>query len=330
MSGITVIVPHWNRCDLLELLLQQLGRQTCPIAEILVVDNGSRDGSVELAESKGARVIALERNIGFSGAVNRGVGEARTEYVAILNNDVEPRPDWLERLRRAMEEPRVFFATGKLLDSAHPGRLDGSFDTISRGACPWRAGHGRPDGPEWSQTRRIRMAPFTAALFRAELFRRVGPLDERFESYLEDVDFGLRCAIQGYSGLYVPEAVARHAGSATLGAWHRDTVRRNARNQLLLVAKHYPARYFLRYGWPVFVGQSLWGLVALRHGRGLAFLRGKLEGMALFRRVRREAKAGGGRPTGLSRILERSESEIHELQRRTGFDPYWRLYFALT
>lgn len=330
MSGITVIVPHWNRCDLLERLLQQLRCQTCPIEEILVVDNGSRDGSVELAGSQGARVIALEQNIGFSGAVNRGIREARTKYVAVLNNDVELQPDWLERLRRAMEEPRVFFATGKLLSASRPDRLDGTFDTISRGACPWRAGYGRTDGPEWSQTRRIRMAPFTAALFRAELFRRVGLLDERFESYLEDVDFGLRCAIEGYTGLYVPEAVARHFGSATLGVWHRDTVRRHARNQLLLVAKHYPPRTFLRYGWPVFVGQSLWGLVALRHGRGLPFLRGKLEGMALFRRVRREAAGGGGRPKGLSRILEQSESEIYELQCRTGFEPYWRLYFALT
>lgn len=330
VSGTTVIVPHWNRRDLLERVLEQVRSQTCPVQEILVVDNGSQDGSVELAKSKGARVIALERNIGFSGAVNRGIREARTDCVAILNNDVELQPDWLERLRKAIEEPGVYFATGKLLNAARPELLDGTFDTVSRAACPWRVGRGRRDGPTWSLPRRIRMAPFTAALFRAKLFRKVGLLDERFGSYLEDVDFGLRCAMRGYTGFYVPEAVGRHIGSATLGRWHKETVRLNARNQVLLVAKHYPGRYLFRYAWPILVGQSLWGLLALRHGRGVAFLRGKLQGLALFPQVRREVVRAGGWQRGLSRIVEQSEAEIFELQRRTGFDRYWRLYFKLT
>jgi GT2 family glycosyltransferase len=315
---------------LIERLLEQLRRQTCAIAEILVVDNGSRDGSVELAREKGVRVIALERNLGFSGAVNRGIQETRTEYVAIVNNDVEPEPDWLERLRRALAEPRVFFATGKLLQAAEPHLLDGTFDTISRGACAWRAGSARSDGALWSERRRIRLTPFTAALFRTELFRHVGHLDESFGSYLEDVDFGLRCALRGYLGMYVPEAVARHAGSATLGRWHRETVRLNARNQVLLVAKHYAKRHLVRYAWSILVGQSLWGFVALRHGHGFSWLRGKLEGLALFPRVRRRAARAGGRRTGLSKILEQSEFEIYQLQKQAGFDPYWRVYFALT
>lgn len=330
MSGITAIVPNWNRRDLIERLMERLRRQTYPLDEILVVDNGSSDGSVEAARSSGARVIALERNIGFSGAVNRGIQEARTEWIAILNNDVEPAPDWLERLVKAIEQPGVWFAASKLLSAAQPGRLDGSYDLLSRGACAWRAGRGRRDGPLWARSRRIRLAPFTAVLFRAELFGRLGLLDERFESYLEDVDFGMRCATHGYSGVYVPEAVATHLGSATLGVWHPDTVRRIARNQVLLVAKHYPARSCFRYGWSILVAQSLWGMVALRHGRALSFLRGKMEGLALFRRVRREASGNGARRGGLARVLERSESEIFRLQRRTGFDLYWRLYFALT
>jgi GT2 family glycosyltransferase len=330
VSGITAIVPHWNRRDLLEPLLDRLRGQTCPVVEVLVVDNGSQDGSVELAKSKGARVIALDRNIGFAAAVNRGIREARTRLVAILNNDVDPRPDWLERLSRAIEEPGTFFATGKLLNAARPELLDGAYDLISRGACAWRAGQGRRDGPEWSRPRRIRMAPFTAVLFRAELFRKVGLLDERFGSYLEDVDFGLRCALRGFSGAYVPEAVACHAGSATLGLWSKETVRLIARNQVLLLAKHYPARYLWRYGWPILAGQSLWGLLAQRHGAGLACLKGKFEGLKVGRGVRREVARSGGWPKGLSRIVEQSEAEIYELQRRTGFDRYWRLYFSLT
>src|SRR5438046_2849976 len=84
--------------------------------------------------------------------------------------------------------------------------------------------------------------------------------------FSHDVDFGIRCATGGFRGVYVPDAVAYHQGSATLGPWHPDTVRKISRNQLLLVAKHYPRRWILRYGWPVFVAQGLWGFVALRHG----------------------------------------------------------------
>lgn len=325
-ASVTAIVPQWNRRDLLEQTLDDLHAQTCPAAEIVVVDNGSVDGSVELAREKGARTIALERNAGFSGAVNRGVREARTELVAVINNDVRLAPDWLERLRGALEESGAHFATGKLLDEANPERIDGTFDLLSRAACPWRAGAGRPDGPAWSARRRIRLAPFTATLFRAELFEKVGLLDERFESYLEDVDFGMRCAVAGYSGVYEPAAVARHRGSATLGRWHPGTVRRLARNQVLLAAKHYPGRCLVRFAWPLLVGQALWGAVALRHGRGLAYLRGKLAGVAEFPRARKTQRADA---RTVAAVLRESEREILGYQRETGFDAYWRCYFAL-
>ncbi len=324
-GGVTVIVPNWNRRDLLASLLEGLRRQSSPVAEILVVDNGSSDGSVEMAERSGARVLAMGRNAGFSAAVNRGIRECRSGWLAVVNNDVAPAPDWLERLLEAAQRPRVWFATGKLLSQSRRDTLDGTFDALSRGGCAWRAGHNRPDAPLWNRLRGIRFAPFTATLFRAALFERAGLLDERFESYLEDVDFCLRCARLGLWGLYVPAAVATHAGSATLGPWHRETVRLISRNQLLLVAKHYPGRWLARCAWPILVGQMLWGLVALRHGRGLAFLRGKLEGLRRFRTMRDPMPV-----EVVATILQRSEAEIFALQRRVGFDLYWRLYFLLT
>lgn len=330
MPGVSVVVPNWNGRALLERLLQRLGTQTCPVEETIVVDNGSQDDSVEVARRLGARVLALGRNTGFSGAVNRGVGECRTPRVAVVNNDVEPAPDWLERLLGALEASGTWFATGKLLNAAQQDTIDGAYDGLCRGGCAWRVGHGRPDGPLWEGTRKIWFAPFTAALFRAELFGKVGPLDERFESYLEDVEFCLRCAVAGYEGLYVPEARAYHQGSATLGAWHKDTVRRIARNQLLLVGKHYSGRDLWRQGWRILVAQTLWGAVALRHGRGGAFLRGKIEGFRMLRQMRRDAPWKAAEPGRLSRILASSEADILEFQRQSGFDRYWRWYFALT
>jgi hypothetical protein len=328
MSGVTVVVPNWNRRDLLLELLGALRAQSQPVEEVLVVDNGSTDGSAEAAQAGGARVLRMDTNAGFSRAVNCGIRAARTRWLAIVNNDVRPAHDWLERLLERARQEDAWFATGKLLEAARPDRLDGTFDTICRGACAWRAGKGRPDGPRWRQSRAIRLAPMTATLFRAELFERVGLLDERFESYLEDVDFGLRCAGKGYGGAYVPEAVAYHVGSATLGAWSPETVRRLSRNQLWLVAKHYPRRWIGRYGWPVLVAQALWGLLAARHGAGLAWMRGKLEGLRQFRAMR--PLGGGAGQDDIGSIVDESERELLALQRQTGFDLFWRLYFALT
>ncbi len=326
MAQATVIVPNWNRREMLEALLGRLAGQTRPPAEVIVADNGSQDGSDEAAERLGARVLRFGCNLGFAAAVNAGVRESRTELVAVVNNDIEPAPDWLEKLQQALADaPEACFAAGKILDARRPELLDGTWDLIARSGCAWRAGQGRPDAEVWNRPRPIAFAPFTAALFRRALFDEVGPLDERFESYLEDVEFGLRCARAGRRGVYVPLSRASHWGSATLGRWHPEVARRISRNQVLLVAKHFPPDGWLRYAWPVAAGQALWGLVALRHGAGWAWLRGKTEGLRRFVEFRREHQVGP-----IEDLLHESERELYELQRETGFDAYWRLYFALT
>lgn len=321
-ASVSVVIPNWNGATNLASLLTSLKTQTHPIQEIVVVDNGSTDNSIVVAGRAGARVIALDSNLGFAPAVNRGIQTATGDWIVIVNNDVQLTPAWLATLMSEAQAREAWFATGKLLDLK--GRIDGTYDALCRGGCAWRCGAGRADGPPWNATRKIYFTPFTAALFRAELFRRIGLLDQDYESYLEDVDFGLRCALAGLSGIYVPAAVGHHQGSATLGRWHSESVRRIARNQLLLVAKHYPRHWIARYGWPVLIAQTLWGLVALRHGAGLAYCKGKLDGLRNFRPMRRN---GSG---DLLEILQESEREIHELQRENGFDSYWRLYFALT
>jgi GT2 family glycosyltransferase len=305
-AGVTAIVPVWNRRDLLARSLGGLRAQTYPIAEAVVVDDGSRDGSAELAESLGSRVVRMGAHGGFAKAVNRGIRESRTPLVAIVNNDVDLAPDWLEKLAAALE-PGVWFATGRILQAAAPDRIDATYDALCRGGTPWRVGHARQDGPAFREPRQIRSAPFTAALFRAALFQQAGMLDERFESYLEDVDFGLRCALAGCAGRYAPDAVAWHQGSATLGRWHPETTRRMARNQVFLVA------------------QALWGLVAVRHGAAWPWVRGKFEGFRRFPELRNVPAH-----QGVAEILYASEREIHRVQRQSGSDLYWTLYFLLT
>jgi GT2 family glycosyltransferase len=321
--SISAIVPVWNGRELLERLLVSVAAQTALACEVLVIDNGSSDGAPELAASRGARVIAMGRNAGFAAAVNRGIAEARGEWIAVLNSDVELAPDYFARLRQC----DAWFATGKIVSAADPRRIDATFDVLCRGGTAYRVGNGQPDGAWFDRERPIRLAPFTAALFRFELFERVGKLEESFESYLEDVDFGLRCAAAGLTGTYIPAAVARHRGSAALGRWHPETVRRIARNQLLLLARHYPQRLLWRWIWPILVAQLLWGGVALRHGSGLAWLSGKLQGVRDFGAARTVSEPLN--QNVLTVLTAEAETIIRETQ-AAGHDSYWRLYFLLT
>lgn len=318
-GGICAVIPNWNRADLLSEVLSGLARQTEPPARVIVVDNGSTDASSEVASRHAAEVLQLPRNKGFAYAVNRGIEACRSEWVLLLNNDVALEREWLATLSEAAIREKTWFAVGKLRSASKPELLDGTWDAVCRGGTAWRCGSGRADSPHYSEPRPISFPPLTAALLRRDLFDRVGLLDESFESYLEDIDFGLRCAAAGLSGVYVPDAVALHAGSATLGAWHKATVRRLARNQILLTRKHFRGAP----RWPILVAQLLWGLIAVRHGAALAWLEGRREG----RRVPPPAD-GVGWPA-IRETVEASEAQIRRLQSETGFDLYWKLYFAL-
>jgi len=313
------VIPHWNRRDLLEPLFSSLRAQTRPFDEIILVDNGSTDGSALLAE-RHATVLRLEKNLGFAAAVNRGIASTNADWIAILNNDVTLAPDWLEQILKTGAP----FATGKILSAADHSLIDATYDEISRGACAWRCGSGRADAPAWNEERLIRIAPMTAAIFRRSLFTELGYLDENFGSYLEDVDFGVRCALAGFEGRYVPSALAWHRGSETWGAWNKDTVKQIARNQILLTCKY----YMDQPRWPLVAGQLLWGLVALRHFRGASYLRGKISGWKAGRALYREKI--NIPEDRFSRLATASERQIFALQKQTGFDRYWRVYFWLS
>ena len=327
-ASISAVIPVWNGRALVEKLLASLRRQTRPAAQILVVDNGSTDGAAERARALGAQVHSMGHNTGFAAAVNRGIEASAGRWIAVLNSDVELAPDYFEKLAGAAETEKAWFAAGKLLSAESPERIDGTWDVISRGGATWRVGHGQADGPRFARPRRIDMAPWTATLFRGELFSRVGRLETAFGSYLEDVDFGLRCAVRRLDGIYVPEAVAWHQGSAALGRWHPETVRLMARNQVLLLARHYPPQLVRQWAWPILVAQLLWGGVALRHGCGTAWLRGKWQGLRSWRTAR--AKCDAPDFDVLSGLAQAHERLIHEMQAAAGFDTYWRLYFLLT
>ncbi|HXE65186.1 MAG TPA: glycosyltransferase family 2 protein [Bryobacteraceae bacterium] len=325
METVSAIIPTWNRAALIESLLTNLAEQTRPPDEVIVVDNGSRDETLAVARKLGAEVIAFPENRGFAVAVNAGIQRSSSDWVLILNNDVRLEPDWIERLQGSAQQEKAAFAVGKLLQEDDHAILDGSWDLVSRAAYAWRCGWGRRDEGIWSSRRKIRLAPMTAVLYHRRVFDALGMLETRFESYYEDVDFGVRCTLAGFEGIYEPEAVALHSGKATLGKNGARVMYLSARNQVLLLAKHYPARTLLRFAWPIFVGQMLSLATTAKHGHLLAGMRGKAEALLRWRAFRSDLQAA----SRIEAAISESESEIRALQKKIGFDIYWRLYFSL-
>ncbi|MEO5953573.1 MAG: glycosyltransferase family 2 protein, partial [Chloroflexia bacterium] len=241
-------------------------------------------------------------------AVNRGIRESGAPRIAVLNNDLRLAPDWLEKIS-AVDAP---YAVGKVLAWDSSSVIDATWDLLSESGIPMRAGHGKPDSAFWNQPRSIALAPWTAILIRYDYWQATGGLDESFESYLEDVDIGMRGLKLGFRGRYLPDAVAWHRGSSTLGAWHPRQVRLSSRNQLRLVARHGTTDW-----WKVIVGQGLWGLAAARHGCFGDWWKGKQEALSTFKRDTSDDP------------LYSLEAEIFEIGAATGFDRFWRWYWAL-
>ncbi len=311
---IAAVIPVHNRTALhtrlLDRLLETIRAQTLPLDQILIVDNASP----QPVAHPDCRVIQMRENAGFAKAVNAGWRAASADWIAILNSDVELDPAWAERLIAASAD--AAFATGLIFNATDRNSVDGTYDLLSRAGCAWRAGHGETSARYGAAA--IAAAPGTACLFRRDVLERLNGFDESFGSYLEDVDLGLRCLREGLTGVFVPDAIAWHHGSATLGRWNPAVVRLISANQLRLIARHYDRALFRSCFRQIAAGQLLWGLVALRHGAFAAWLQGKIEALRDFR-------LSAPPSPHLRDFLIASEREI----RRRSHDPYWRWYFRL-
>ena len=277
MTRVAVVIPSWNGRELLAGVLPTLATQTYRDVRTLVVDNGSADGSVEwlAREWPDVEVLALERNIGFAPAVNLGVEAAREEeYVALLNNDMELDPGWLQALVRALDgDPQAGSASPRQRSAGDRARLDGAGDAIAWTGGVTRRGIGEPDTGQYPAGR-VFSACGGAALYRRSALRLVGPFDASFFAYLEDVDWGFRAQLAGLPAVYVPDSLVYHAGGATL---RRTPARERylvARNHVAFLLKNFPARWLVRFAPLIAAELARTLLSAARAGQARAVLRG--------------------------------------------------------
>lgn len=242
---ITVVIPNWNGRRWLPECLAAVAAQELPAREVIVVDNGSTDGSLEYlsAEHQDVRTISLTTNTGFAFAANRGLTAARADLVALVNTDVLLSPDWLARMAAALaRDPAASSAACKMVSLNDSTRIYDAGDILRRdGVCEQRGRFARDDG-RWDEPGEIFGACAGAALYRRAAVLEVGLFDERYFAYLEDVDLAMRLRLAGWTCRYEP-AVAFHAGEGSshrLPGGHLFLVERNT---LFLVAKAFPVRW---------------------------------------------------------------------------------------
>jgi GT2 family glycosyltransferase len=295
--AVSVVIPNWNGRRWLGQCLDALAAQELAPAEVIVVDNGSEDGSVAYLRSVHPSVSLLElgSNTGFAHAANRGLGHADNELVAFVNTDVALAPDWLARMSRALlADPSAAAAACKMLSLSDPAVVYDAGDILRRdGACEQRGRFMRDDG-RWDRSGEVFGACAGAALYRRSIVQSLGGFDERYFAYLEDVDLALAIRRAGWRCRYEP-AVALHAGEGSshqLRGGHEFFV---ARNTVLLVAKWFPFRW-LPY---VAYRQLGWAWHALRERRLAVHLRGLAAAAPLLPAAlaaRRALAAGAGVP----------------------------------
>jgi GT2 family glycosyltransferase len=281
-----VVIPTWNGAALLGPCLEALEAQTARELEVLVVDNGSTDGSRALLAARfpWAHVIGLPDNRGFSAAVNAGIAQARGDVIALLNNDTRADPRWVETLASTLAaRPDIGFCASKMLSMGDPRRLDNAGIDYRVDGFAITRGAREPDGAVWSVPREVFGACAGAAAYRRALFEDVGPFDERFFAYYEDVDLSFRARLRGWRCLYVPDAVVLHRQGASTVPSVRDVL--VPRNRVLTWIKNMPApllrRRALAYSRAVVAGA--WSDVRL--GRARAHLAGLTGALRLLRGV---------------------------------------------
>ena len=222
---VSVIVVNWNRCNLLRSCLQSLSQQTGVSFEVIVVDNGSTDGSVAMVRSEfaAARPFALKlienrENLGFCAANNQGIAAAGGEFVALLNNDAEASPEWLVALLQAFRgRPEVGMAASKILAYGESRIIDKAGHLIYLDGQNRGRGSGQLDQGQFDRPEEVLWPDGCAAMYRRSMLEQIGGFDEDFFAYADDAELGLRARIAGWTCYYVPGAVVLHHRGATLG-----------------------------------------------------------------------------------------------------------------
>jgi len=291
--SVAVVIVNFNGGKHLRACLRSLSAQSSPLSKVLIVDNASTDGSLDGIERDARyQIVRLGKNIGFAAACNYAAAMSDDcKWLLVLNPDAELEPDWLEKMMSAARQwPDVVAFAGRLLSFRERNLLDGAGDVLHVSGAHWRRGHGRQAKGRFVADEEVFSACAAAALYRRDVFLEAGGFDESFFCYGEDIDLGFRLRLMGERCRYVPDAVARHVGSASFGKNSDFAVYHGHRNLVWLYLKNMPGPLLLLY-----LPQHLvWNVITIiwfvLHGQGGPIVRAKWDALRRLPRILSERR----------------------------------------
>ncbi len=269
---VSVIVINWNGRDYLMECLESLRRQTFFDCEIIVVDNGSTDGSVEILRSHFPECVIIPNtsNFGFAKGNNQGIKRAKGKYIALLNNDAQTESRWLEELVKVAEEDhRIGMLASKIYLHGTDKVIDNVGHLLYRDGLNRGRGRLEVDHGQFDQKEEVLFPSGCAALYRREMLEQIGLFDEDFFAYGDDTDLGLKGRMAGWKCLYVPGAVVYHRYSQSSGPYSPLKAFYVERNRIWIAIKYFPLSALLKSPFYTLLRFFLQGYGAFT-GRGAA------------------------------------------------------------
>lgn len=318
---VSVVILSWNSAEHLPHCLDSLSLQTLQDFEIIVVDNGSSDQGTNELEQRyprlDLRVERLPSNLGFAVANNVGARLARGRWLALLNADAFPRPDWLEKLLDAANRyPEFSFFCSRQLQFARRDLLDGAGDEYHISGLAWRRFYSYPTREYGLKEEEVFSACAAAAIYKRDDFLEVGGFDESYFAYFEDVDLSFRLRLAGGRCLYVPQAEVCHVGSASSGKTSAFVMYHGHRNLVWTFFKNMPGALFWRY-LPLHLGMNIFFAVSfLLRGKGAAVLRAKIDAFYKLPAIIRKRRQ-------IQVTRKTSAHELRKVMNSELFAPYW-------
>lgn len=282
---VSVVTPNYNGEKFLKTFLESLNNDSEYIGEVIIIDNGSSDGSVDYLKSNSFNfplvIIENEENLGFAPAVNQGIEKAQYEYIFSINNDTEIKRGSIKALADLLSfDNQIFSVQAKMLQYDNKRLIDDVGDEYNLLAWTKKTGENH-DTSEYAEVKEIFSACAGAAMYKKSLLMEMGMFDANFFAYMEDVDLAIRSRIHGYKNMLCPDAVVYHIGSATSGSRYNEfKVRLAARNNVWVVYKNLPIPMKILNFIFLFLGFLIKYIFFVRKGFGSTYLDGLKEGLS--------------------------------------------------
>ena len=282
---VSVVTPNYNGERFLKAFLESLNDDREYIGEVIIVDNGSDDGSLDYLKNNSFNfplvLIENSQNLGFSPAVNQGIKKAKHNLIFSINNDTELKEGSIKALVDLItSDDDIFSVQAKMLQYSNKELVDDVGDEYNLLAWTKKTGENHPSD-EYAEVRDIFSSCAGAAMYKKSVLNEIGLFDDNFFAYMEDVDLAIRSKINGYRNLMCPEAIVYHIGSATSGSRYNEfKVRLAARNNVWVVYKNFPIPLKIVNFIFLFFGFLIKYLFFIKKGFGSIYLDGIREGLS--------------------------------------------------